>query len=86
VALSRWQRYETRPGIVIDAFLARYTPDAVVEDATGAVVMRGRNAMRAAYSEFRASPDLRVEIATRIRAGEYMIDEGPSQEGEEPQR
>lgn len=60
----------------IDAFLSCYARDAVVEDATGTVVMQGHDAMRAAYSElFRTSPDLRAEIATRIRLGEYVIDE-----------
>ncbi|HEU5211573.1 MAG TPA: nuclear transport factor 2 family protein [Gaiellaceae bacterium] len=60
----------------IDAFLACYSPDTVVEDATGTVVMRGRDAMRAAYTElFQASPTLRAEIPTRIRVGEYVIDE-----------
>lgn len=60
----------------IDAFLACYAPDTVVENATGTVVMRGDDEMRATYSElFRGSPDLRAEIATRIRVGEYVIDE-----------
>jgi hypothetical protein len=46
-------------------------PDAVLEDATGTVVMQGHDAMRATYSAlFRASPDLRAKIATRIRVGE----------------
>jgi hypothetical protein len=35
-----------------------------------------RYAMRAAYSElFRATPNLHAEIATRIRVGDYIIDE-----------
>jgi len=60
----------------IDAFLSCYTPDAVLEDATGTVVMQGHDTMRATYSAlFRASPDLRAKIATRIRVGEYVIDE-----------
>jgi hypothetical protein len=59
----------------IDGFLSCYAPDTVIEDATGTVVMRGHDAMRATYSElFRASPDLRAEIATRICVGEYVID------------
>lgn len=60
----------------IDAFLACYAPDTVIEDAAGTVVMRGHEAMRRIYGElFRASPDLRAEIATRIRVGEYVVDE-----------
>jgi len=60
----------------IDAFLACYAPDTVVENATGTVVMRGDDETRVTFSElFRGSPDLRAEIATRIRVGEYVIDE-----------
>ena len=60
----------------IDEFVACYSPDVVIEDATGAIVMRGHDAMRAAYSKlFRASPNLQAEIATRILVGEYVIDE-----------
>src|SRR5829696_7437886 len=60
----------------IDAFLACSAPDTVVENATSTVVMRGDDEMRATYSElFRGSPELRAEIATRIRVGDYVIDE-----------
>ena len=60
----------------IDAFLSCYAAHTVIEDATGTVVMRGQEAMRATYSELvRASPDLRAEIATRICIGDYVIDE-----------
>jgi hypothetical protein len=48
----------------------------VIEDATGNVLMRGRDAMRAVYADlFRDSPNLHAEIATRIRVGDYVIDE-----------
>ena len=60
----------------LNAFLECYAPDAVIENANGDVVMESRAAMRAAYSElFAESPALHVEIATRIRVGEYVIDE-----------
>lgn len=60
----------------IDAFLSCYAPSTVIEDANGAVVMQGHDAIRTAYGElFRASPDLHAEISTRIRVGEYVIDE-----------
>ena len=60
----------------LDAFLECYAPDVVIENAKGDVVMEGRIAMRAAYGElFAESPELHVEIATRIRIGEYVIDE-----------
>lgn len=70
------RQVEAYNGRDIDAFLACYSPNAVVEDAAGHVVLRGRKAMRTAYSElFRESPALRAEIATRIRVGDYVVDE-----------
>jgi uncharacterized protein (TIGR02246 family) len=60
----------------LDSFLDCYAPDAVIENVNGDVVMEGHAAMRAAYGElFAGSPELHVEIATRIRIGEYVIDE-----------
>jgi hypothetical protein len=60
----------------VDAFLDCYAPDTVVEDAAGNVVMRGQDAMRTRYGElFRTSPNLHAEITTRIRVGQYVIDE-----------
>jgi hypothetical protein len=59
----------------LEAFLGCYSPDTVIEDATG-IVMQGRDAIRAAYGDlFRNSPNLHVEIATRIRVNDYVIDE-----------
>jgi hypothetical protein len=60
----------------LDAFLECYTPDAVIENAKGEVVMESRDAMRTAYGKlFADSETLHVEIATRIRVGDYVIDE-----------
>jgi hypothetical protein len=60
----------------LGAFLDCYSPDTVVEDATGNVVMQGHDAIRAVYDElFRESPNLHAEIEVRIRVGEYVIDE-----------
>jgi hypothetical protein len=60
----------------IDAFLSCYARDTVVEDTTGNVVMRGHDAMRTAYGElFRESQKLHAAIATRIRVGDYVIDD-----------
>jgi hypothetical protein len=60
----------------LDAFLDCYAPETEVGDAAGGTLMRGSDAMRAAYGElFRESPSLQVEISTRIRIGEYVIDE-----------
>jgi uncharacterized protein (TIGR02246 family) len=58
------------------AFAACYAPDAVVEDARGNVLLRGRDEIRAKYAAFfDASPTLHAEIPTRIELGEYVVDE-----------
>jgi len=60
----------------VDRFVAAYDPDVVIEDGAGSVMMRGHEAMRAAYGPvFEQSPNLHVRIANRIRVGEYVIDE-----------
>ena len=60
----------------VERFVACYAPDAVVEDASGTRIMTGRDALRAAYAElFAASPALRAEVPTRIRAGAVVVDE-----------
>jgi hypothetical protein len=68
----------------VDAYNARdlrtfpncYAPHTIVADGAGTTVMEVRDAMPAAYDKlFRASPILNAEIATRIRVGEYVIDE-----------
>ena len=60
----------------LDAFLAVYADDAVLEGPDGAVMMRGHEQMRAFYCPlFAQSPDLHAEIPSRIRVGTFVIDE-----------
>lgn len=60
----------------LDRFLDCHSPDAVIEDATGQVLMRGRDAMRPVYERlFSQSPELHCEIQQRIHVGRYVIDE-----------
>lgn len=60
----------------LERFLDCYTADAVIEDGSGQVMMRGREAMRAFYGQmFAQSPDLHCEIPQRIRVGRYLVDE-----------
>jgi hypothetical protein len=60
----------------LERFLACYDPGVVIEDAAGRRLMEGREAMRAAYGAlFAGNPGLRAEVATRIRAGEFVVDE-----------
>lgn len=60
----------------LEGFVACYAGDVVIENADGAVVMRGHDAMRAHYGRLFAScPDVHAEVLTRIRVGSYVIDE-----------
>ena len=60
----------------LDRFLECYAPDAVIEDGTGQVLMRGRDAMRSVYGQlFAQSPELHCEILQRICVGPYVVDE-----------
>ena len=60
----------------LDRFLDCYSPDAVIEDASGQVLMRGRDSMRGVYEQlFAQSPKLHCEIRQRIHVGRYVIDE-----------
>jgi hypothetical protein len=60
----------------LETFLSYYAPDVVIEDGTGQVIIQGHAEMRQFYGTmFAGSPDLRTEVVTRIRVGNYVIDE-----------
>jgi uncharacterized protein (TIGR02246 family) len=60
----------------LEGFVACYAEDVVIEDADGNVIMSGRHDMRERYGRlFAGSPDVRAEVANRIRVGSYVIDE-----------
>lgn len=60
----------------VDAFVACYAQEVVVEGADGRVQTRGRDEMRKRYGElFEGSPTLHAEISARIRVGSYVVDE-----------
>lgn len=60
----------------LDAFVACYTREAVIEDADGGVQMSGRDEIRKSYGElFESRPNLRAEIPSRIRVGSSVVDE-----------
>jgi hypothetical protein len=60
----------------LERFLACYAPDVVVENGAGERVVDGLDAMRALYARlFADSPGLHAEVTTRIRAGEFVVDE-----------
>lgn len=60
----------------IDRFMPCFSEDCVVEDGRGQVLMRGALEMRTKYAEmFLKSPNLHCNVVTRVRAGEYVMDE-----------
>jgi hypothetical protein len=60
----------------IDRFVSCYSPDVVVEDGEGNLVMKGHDEIRDRYGAlFDANPDLHCHIVNRIRVGLYVIDE-----------
>jgi hypothetical protein len=60
----------------LERFLACYARDVRVRDFDGNVLMDGLEAMRGQYgSLFRDSPELKVDIPSRIEAGDHVIDE-----------
>lgn len=71
----------------LERFIACYTPDVVIEDGAGKLLMQGHDAMRASYGPmFARYPELHCRLASRIRIGEYVVDEeritGRKPEGE----
>ena len=60
----------------IEAFMACYTTDCVIEDGQGARLLAGHAEMRPRYQAlFASSPNLHCDIASRICIGNYVIDE-----------
>ena len=60
----------------LDRFVACFSRDCVIEDARGALVARGRAAIRARFVPiFDENPELHCEIIHRARVGEYVVDE-----------
>lgn len=60
----------------LEAFVACYAPDVVMEDGQGQVMLRGHEAMRGVYGRlFSGSPELNCRLVSRIRVGPYVLDE-----------
>jgi hypothetical protein len=60
----------------VEDFLACYGDDVVVRHGDGRVLMADKDAMRAAYTElFVQQPDIRAEVANRLEAGSWVVDE-----------
>lgn len=60
----------------LDRYMATYADDAVIRDFRGAVIMASPAVMREMYGQlFAASPDLNVDIPSRIEVRDYVVDE-----------
>ncbi len=60
----------------VDAFLACYTADCVIEDGEGNRMMAGHAEMRPRYRVlFDGSPNLHCVVVHRTRIGDYVLDE-----------
>ena len=60
----------------LEAFLACFSEDVVVEDADGNGQSMGRDALRTTYGQLLADqPDREYEIVTRIRVGPWVVGE-----------
>ncbi len=60
----------------LERFTATYSPDVVIEDGIGNVLMQGHDQLRERYGNlFTTSPELHCEIVNRIRIGQYVVDE-----------
>jgi hypothetical protein len=60
----------------LERFLACYSPNVLIEDGAGNVEMVGHSAMRERYGPmFAQHPQLHCQIVTRLRIGEYVVDE-----------
>lgn len=60
----------------VNAFVRCYAPTIVCEDGEGKRLFVGNATMRARYADlFADSPNLHCELKSRVRVGEYVIDE-----------
>ena len=60
----------------IDAFMACYADDVIIEDADGNIISQAQEPMRARYGAmFAQYPELHCTLVTRVRIGDHVIDE-----------
>jgi hypothetical protein len=60
----------------VDAFVACYSPDAVLMDGSGTVLAQGQEALTALYGQlFSQSPNLHADISNRIHVGSWVVEE-----------
>ncbi len=60
----------------VSRFVPCFSEDVVVQDASGAVLLKGREAFAASFGAmFAAHPELHCRVVTRVRAGAFVVDE-----------
>jgi hypothetical protein len=60
----------------VDRFVACYADHVEIVGPTGEVMLRGTEALRATYASlFAAQPELHARVATRLRAGAFVVDD-----------
>jgi hypothetical protein len=60
----------------VEKFLSHYADDASVVMFDGTAMFPSKQVMREAYGKlFADSPDLQVTVASRVAAGDYLVDE-----------
>jgi hypothetical protein len=59
----------------LERFLSYFSPDVIVRDADGGVLIQGTEALRARYGPlFEGNPDLSVSIVNRMAIGTFVLD------------
>jgi len=59
----------------VDAFVACYSPEAVIAHGDGRTLMAGHAQMREAYASlFERHPDVHADISERLREGAWVVD------------
>jgi len=60
----------------LERFIAAYSIDVVIEDGENKLLMNGHNQMRESYGTmFATHPELHCKIVSRIKVGNYVVDE-----------
>ena len=60
----------------LGGFVACYADAVVIEDGHGQELLSGHDGLRERYGRlFAEAPDVHVEIVTRIRVGDFVVDE-----------
>jgi hypothetical protein len=60
----------------LERFVATYSPDIVIENGEGQLMMEGLPQIRAHYGIlFEKNPELHARVVNRIRQGKYTVDE-----------